>query len=216
MSNSKVIVTVAPTVGMASKKQNPSPPTQPQETADDVYSCYNLGASLVPVHERRPDDQVACDLAIYSDIKHLIRVKCDTVLNNSTDEYTSSYMVHPDINSEYFEIRLSERLKGMERQGGEMRTVDAQTLFASFGGKEIMVATMPSRIRQLVAMIKGPEIKLECQVFSLADVMQDVSLCIEKGLDKVLHFINIVFGFNAFRGTLPHTPRLFVVKQLGL
>jgi len=52
----KVIVTIAPTGGMASKKQNPNIPTQPAEIADDVYRCYNAGASIVAVHARRPDD----------------------------------------------------------------------------------------------------------------------------------------------------------------
>jgi uncharacterized protein (DUF849 family) len=47
METQKVIVTIAPTGGMASKKQNPHIPTQPQEIADDVYRCYNAGASIV-------------------------------------------------------------------------------------------------------------------------------------------------------------------------
>ena len=47
MSKPKVIVTVAPTGGMATKKMNPNLPTQPQEIADDTYRCYNAGASVV-------------------------------------------------------------------------------------------------------------------------------------------------------------------------
>ena len=56
METRKVIVTIAPTGGMASKKQNPNLPTQPQEIADDVHRCFNAGASVVAVHARRPDD----------------------------------------------------------------------------------------------------------------------------------------------------------------
>ena len=33
----KVVVTVAPTGGMASKAQNPNLPTQPEEIADSVH-----------------------------------------------------------------------------------------------------------------------------------------------------------------------------------
>jgi 3-keto-5-aminohexanoate cleavage enzyme len=51
----KVIVTIAPTGGMAHKSQNPHLPTQPDEIARDVYDCYNAGASVVAVHARRPD-----------------------------------------------------------------------------------------------------------------------------------------------------------------
>ena len=45
MKTPKVIVTIAPTGGMASKKQNPNIPTQPQEIADDVCRCFNAGAN---------------------------------------------------------------------------------------------------------------------------------------------------------------------------
>src|SRR5262245_51800072 len=76
----KVIVTIAPTGGMASKKQNPNLPTQPQEIADDVYRCYNAGASLVAVHARRPDDLATCNPDIYRKINALIREKCDIII----------------------------------------------------------------------------------------------------------------------------------------
>jgi 3-keto-5-aminohexanoate cleavage enzyme len=208
MSKKKVIVTIAPTGGMASKKQNPHLPTQPQEIADDVYRCYNAGASVVAVHARRPDDQATCDAAIYSDINRRIRAKCDIVLNNSTGGGINGDMVHPVGDSEYWEIRWAERLKGLEGEGVEMCTLDAQSVFASFGGKEIMVATMPSRIRQLAMMMKERGIKPEWEVFGLADIVQDVSRCIAEGLDEAPHFINLVLGVNAFQGALPYTPRL--------
>ena len=40
---SKVIVTVAPTGGMASKAQNPNLPTQPAEIADSVHKILARG-----------------------------------------------------------------------------------------------------------------------------------------------------------------------------
>ena len=208
MSTSKVIITVAPTGGMASKKQNPNLPTQPQEIADDVYRCYNAGASVVAVHARREDDQATCDPAVYTRINRLIRDKCDIVLNNSTGGGINGDMVHPVGNTDYWEIRWDERLKGLEGEGVEMCTLDAQTIFASFGGKEIMVATMPSRIRQLARMMQERGIKPEWEVFGLADIVQDVSRVIAEGLDSAPHFINIVLGVNAFQGALPYTPRL--------
>jgi uncharacterized protein (DUF849 family) len=80
MSKPKVIVTVAPTGGMANKKQNPNLPTQPQEIADDVYSCYNAGASVVALHARRAsDDEATCDPKVYGRMNELIRSKCDIV-----------------------------------------------------------------------------------------------------------------------------------------
>ena len=82
--SNKVIVTIAPTGGMASKAQNPNLPTQPDEIADDVFRCYNAGASVVAVHARRPDHEATCNPEIYRKINALIRAKCDVVINNST------------------------------------------------------------------------------------------------------------------------------------
>ena len=113
MSKPKIIVTIAPTGGMATKKQNPNLPTQPQEIADDVYRCYNAGASLVAVHARRPDDEATCDPAIYTRINRLIRDKCDIVLNNSTGGGINGDMVRQLANG-LWEILWEERLKGMQ------------------------------------------------------------------------------------------------------
>ena len=81
----KVIVTVAPTGGMAGKQQNPSLPTQPLEIAETVARCCELGASIAALHARgRSDDQATCDPAIYAEINALVRERCDIVINNST------------------------------------------------------------------------------------------------------------------------------------
>jgi len=207
MSKPKVIVTVAPTGGMANKKMNPNLPTQPQEIADDTYRCYNAGASMVAVHARRPDDEATCNPAIYSQINRLIRGKCDIILNNSTGGGINGDMVR-ELDNGLWEIKWEERLKGMEGDGVEMCTLDAQTVIASFDGKEILVATPPSRIRQIAKMMKERGIKPEWEVFGLADIVQDVQRAINEGLDDAPHFINIVIGANAFQGALPYTPRL--------
>ena len=148
MSKRKVIVTIAPTGGMATKKMNPNLPTQPQEIADDTYRCYNAGASLVAVHARRPDDEATCEPSIYTRINRLIRDKCDIILNNSTGGGINGDMVR-ELPNGLWEIQWEERLKGMQGEGVEMCTLDAQTVIASFGGKEILVATPPTWIRQI-------------------------------------------------------------------
>lgn len=207
MTKPKVIVTIAPTGGMATKKMNPHLPTQPREIAEDTYRCYNAGASLVAVHARRPDDEATCNPAIYTEINRLIRDRCDIILNNSTGGGINGDMVRPLPNG-LWEIQWEERLKGMEAEGVEMCTLDAQTVIASFGGKEILVATPPTRIRQIAQMMKDRGIKPEWEVFGLADIVQDVQRCLDEGLDEAPHFINIVIGANAFQGALPYTPKM--------
>ena len=211
MSAPKVIVTIAPTGGMAGKKQNPNLPTQPQEIADDVYRCFNAGASVAALHARRAfDDEATCDPSVYTRMNELIRAKCDIVLNNSTGGGINGDMVH-QLNNGLWEINFSERLKGMEAPGAEMCTLDGQTICASFGGKEILVPTTPKRIRELAEKMKARRIKPEWEVFSLEDIVQDVGRAIAEGLDEPPYFINIVLGVNAFQGALPYTPKILQI-----
>jgi 3-keto-5-aminohexanoate cleavage enzyme len=46
----KVIITVAPTGGMATQEQSPYLPTQPTEIADQVAECVEQGASIAALH----------------------------------------------------------------------------------------------------------------------------------------------------------------------
>eukprot|EP01037_Dinobryon_pediforme_P026653 gene26653-29251_t len=202
-STNKVIVTIAPTGGMAGKKQNPNLPTQPEEIADDVLRCYNAGASMVAVHARRPDDLATCDPAIYRRINGLIREKCDIVINNSTGGGINGDMVREAANG-YPEIMFEERIKGMEA-GAEMCTLDPTTIVASFEGREILMNTSPERCRQLATMMKERGIKPEWEVFSPTHLLQDVQSCIAAGLDERPYFINFVLGVNAFQGEMPYT-----------
>ena len=209
MSKPKVIVTVAPTGGMASKQQNPNLPTTPEEIAADVIRCYNAGASVAALHARRASDQEAtCDPAMYARMNALIREKCDIVLNNSTGGGINGDMVH-QLNNGLWEINFDERVKGMEAPGAEMCTLDAQTICASFGGKEILVPTTPKRTRQLATMMRERGIKPEWEVFSLEDIVQDVNELITAGLDEPPYFVNIVLGCHrGFQGALPYTPKI--------
>jgi uncharacterized protein (DUF849 family) len=206
MASNKVIVTIAPTGGMANKTQNPNLPTQPQEIADDVYSCFNAGASVVAVHARRPDDGATCNPEIYKDINSRIREKCDIIINNSTGGGINGDMVRQAPNG-YHEIMFEERLKGMEA-GAEMCTLDPTTIIANFEGKEILMNTSPSRCRELATKMKQKGIKPEWEVFSPTHLLQDVQACIAAGLDEPPYFINFVLNVNAFQGALPYTPKI--------
>ncbi len=206
MTQRKVIVTIAPTGGMASKKQNPNIPTQPQEIADDVYDCFNAGASVVAVHARRPDDLATCNPEIYSDINNRIRRKCDIVLNNSTGGGVSGDMVR-EIGDGYWEIIWEERLKGMEA-GAEMCTLDPATVVCSFDNKEIVMNTSPTRCRELAVKMRERGIKPEWEVFSPTHLLQDVNALLKEGLDTEPYFINFVLGANGgFQGAMPYTPK---------
>lgn len=200
----KVIVTVAPTGGMASKGQNPNLPTQPDEIAQDVAACAEAGAAIAALHARRPDDQATCNPAIYRAINAKIRERSDIVLNNSTGGGSSGDMLSPRADG-MFELDFDERLGGAEA-GAEMATLDAFTAVDTHGGREILVTTTPSRCEALAKRFRERGIKPEWEVFNPAHIVQDVTRLIEKGYDTPPHFINIVLGTDrGFQGGMPYS-----------
>ena len=206
MPTNKVIVLVAPTGGMAFKSQNPHLPTQPDEIARDVYDCYNAGASVVAVHARLPNDEATCNAEIYRSINEQIRAKCDIVINNSTGGGVHGDMIQ-QIEGGMWDTIWEERLKGMEA-GAEMCTLDACTFVASFGGKEVLLNTSPSRCRYLAEEMKKRGIKPEWEVFSPTHIVQDVNTLIQLGLDEPPYVINMVMNAHrGFQNAMPYNPK---------
>jgi 3-keto-5-aminohexanoate cleavage enzyme len=145
----------------------------------------------------------------------LIRHKCDIVLNNSTGGGINGDMIR-ELPNGLWEIAFEEGIKGIEA-GAEMCTLDAQTICAGFGGKEIPVPTTPKHSRLLAELMQARGIKPEWEVFSLDNILQDVATLIAAGLDKPPYFINMVLGCDrAFQGALPYSPKIlqFMVDHL--
>lgn len=204
MSSRKVMITIAPTGGMAKKSQNPNLPTQPQEIADCISRCCRAGASIAAIHARRADDQATCNAQIYGRINELVRERCDIVINNSTGGGVDGDMLieRPD---GMYESNFEERLKGLDADA-EMATFDGFTAIGSFGGREILGPTTPSQCDRLAARFNERGIKPEWEVFSPAHILQDMSRLIAKGVDKPPYYVNIVLGGErGFQGAMPYT-----------
>jgi uncharacterized protein (DUF849 family) len=207
MQTPKVIVTVAPTGGMATKEQNPNLPTQPAEIAESVHRSYSEGAALVAVHARRPDDQATCDPAIYGRINGLIRERCDIIINNSTGGGVSGDMVRP-LRPGLEEIVFEERLKGAEAPHCEMVTFDCHTIMAQFHGRNLLMVTESERCTQMAKLFQDKGVKPEWEVFSLAHILQDTTRLIQAGFDKAPYYVNMVLNTVGFQGGYPYTPKI--------
>lgn len=215
MTERKVMITVAPTGGMASKAQNHNLPTQPEEIAQSVLKSYKAGACIAALHARRPDDEATCNADIYRDINSRIRENCDIIINNSTGGGSNGDMLveRPD---GLYESSFEERLKGCEA-GAEMATLDGMTFVDVHGGREILVVTPPSRCEILARRMQERGIKPEWEVFSPTHILQDVTRLIEKGYDKPPYYINMVLGADrGFQGAMPYSEDILtaMVKML--
>lgn len=203
----KVIVTVAPTGGMAGKNQNPSLPTQPLEIAETVARCCELGASVAALHARRPaDEQATCDPAIYAEINGLVRERCDIVINNSTGGGIDGDLISAHSIPGLMVQDLDHRLGGADAEP-EMATADCWTDVASFDGNELLIDTSPNKSERLVRHLRERGVKPEWEVMSPAHMVKDMNRLIEQGLDEPPYFVNIVLGILAFQGALPYTPK---------
>lgn len=201
----KVIITVAPTGGVARKEHNPHLPTQPDEIAKTVINCTKLGASVVAIHARLPDHSATCDAAVYEKINRLIREGgSDIILNNSTGGGSDGDMgfVRPD---GIKEIIFSQRLRGCDAPSAEMATFDGFTTIAYYGGEEAIVLTTPTQCETLAKRMKEKNIKPEWEVFTPGHIIDALRL-IEKGYDKPPYYFNMVLGGDRnFQGTMPYS-----------
>ncbi|CAH1660143.1 beta-keto acid cleavage family enzyme [Chelatococcus asaccharovorans] len=207
MSTRKVIITIAPTGGFATKAHTPYVPTQPEEIAEDVRRCVEAGASVAALHARRPDDEATCDGAIYRRINELVRARCDVIINNSTGGGVNGDMVSGS--DRITDVIWSERLKGLDG-GADMCTMDAMTFIATApDGREVVMKTPSSRATALAELMRQKGIKPEWEAFSPTHILQDAARLIAAGYDSAPYFFNLVFGLDtAFQGALPYTPKL--------
>lgn len=81
-----LIISVAITGGMQGKEINPNHPETAEEQVEQTYECYKLGASMVHVHCRKPDNPVAMtsNHHDYIRVNGLIREKCPEIIINNT------------------------------------------------------------------------------------------------------------------------------------
>jgi 3-keto-5-aminohexanoate cleavage enzyme len=203
----KVMITIAPTGGMAKKAQNPHLPTQPEEIAADVARCHKAGAAIVAVHARRPDDEATCNPEIYRAINKRIRERCDIVINNSTGGGADGDMLISRQDG-MFEIDFEQRLKGLDA-GAEMATFDGMTVASSFLGRELLMLTTPGQCDRMAARFRERGIKPEWEVLSPTHILQDMTRLIQKGYDKPPYYVNIVLGMDkAFQGGMAYSSDL--------
>jgi 3-keto-5-aminohexanoate cleavage enzyme len=209
----KVIVTIAPTGGMATKDQNPNLPTQPEEIADQIAECVEAGASIVAIHARRPeDDQATCSPDVYAKINEAVRQRTDVVINNSTGGGVNGDMIKQYDTGE-FRIDFTERMKGLEAPHVEMATFDSETFVIKAGNRELLCKTSPAECDEMAARMTELGIKPEWEVMSHANILQDTKRLINSGFDSQPYWINVVLGLDqAFQGALPYTPR--VLQQM--
>jgi len=97
----KTIITVATTGAWPKKENNPNVPMTPQEIAEDVYQCWQAGASVAHLHMRDAEGNGTMSTEKFIETVALIKAKkCSIVLNlttsgdlNATEETRMAHLV---------------------------------------------------------------------------------------------------------------------------
>jgi 3-keto-5-aminohexanoate cleavage enzyme len=175
-----VVITVAPTGPIASKRDNPTLPTQPEEIAAAVLRAYELGASVAHIHLRDEQDRPTADLAIGRRVMDLIAERCPILMQLSTGVG--------------LDVPFEEREKLVELRP-RMATLNPCSM--SFGSGVFI--NPPDGVRRLAARMQELGVKPELEVYDTGHLEAALRLRDEGLLTEPLQF-SVVLGIAGGAG----------------
>jgi len=184
MPDNRVIITVAQTGALVTKKMNPAVPEQPDEIAQSACDCYNEGAAIIHIHARNPDGSTTGSAAVFRDIHERIRKKCPVILQDSTGGGSN--------------LSVEERTECLEAQP-EMASLNMGTMVRTIGeaaGTPFMNTRM--EIENFVKRMNQFGVKPEMEIYNVS-MIYEANLLIEKGLIQKPYCMSLILGM-AYQG----------------
>jgi uncharacterized protein (DUF849 family) len=183
-----VIVTVAPTGPLTTRKEHPEVPLTPAEIGAAVAEAAEAGAAIAHVHARDEDGLPTADPAVYAEIAKEIRSRCDIVVQASTGVGLT--------------VPWEERLAIVE--SGEVDVTMATLNPASMTFASGTFSNPPEFVERLAHAMHDRDLHPELEVYDFGHV----SLCLElvrSGLIREPLQFSFVMGV---RGGMPGDPAL--------
>ena len=179
----KLMITVAPTGSLPTKKMTPHVPISPAEIIATGCRCEAAGASIFHIHARNPaDESPATQYSIFEEIYRGLQQRTRLILQISTGGRAG--MAYEERN---------ERLN--------LRPEMASLTTGSVNFPNSVYANSPDLIEALAGDMRRLDIKPEMEIFDVSMISNALAL-VEKGLAMApLHF-DFVLGL---RGALPAT-----------
>jgi 3-keto-5-aminohexanoate cleavage enzyme len=183
LDDRKVILTVAPTGGVHGKDKNPNLPEQPEEIAEQVAACEELGASICHLHAG--DEHGENDASRLQEVNDAVRERCDDIVIQNTTGGQSTY---------------DARVQGIRTDPvPEMASLDMGPFNR---GQHIITEHTRNNIDTLAAEMREKGIKPELECFNNGHINEAYRL-IERGALEEPYYLNLVFGHGTFT---PPTP----------
>ncbi len=177
----KLIITAAVTGSLPTKRVTPHVPISPEEIVRDGIACEGVGASVIHLHARNPQDESpATDFAIFESICHGIQTKTRLITQISTGGRAGMA----------YEQRC-ERLK--------LRPEMASLTTGSVNFPDSVYQNSPDLIEALAADMQKFGIKPEMEIFDVSMISNATALLAKGLVAPPLHF-NFVMGL---KGAIP-------------
>jgi 3-keto-5-aminohexanoate cleavage enzyme len=187
------VITIASTGPLASKADNPTLPTQPEEIAAAVAEGYRAGAAVAHIHLRDEHDRPTADLDIARRTMDLISERCPILIQLSTGVG--------------LDVPFEEREKLVELRP-RMATLNPCSM--TFGRGEFR--NPPDGVRRLAARMRELDVKPELEIYDTGHVDACLRLLDEGLLAEPLQF-SIVLGVQGGAAATPDN-LLTMVRRL--
>ncbi|HBH13573.1 MAG: Uncharacterized protein XD91_1447 [Clostridiales bacterium 38_11] len=191
----KLIITIAPTGNVPTKKLNPHSPLTTDEIISDIKKCVALGASIAHIHVRDENMNPTSDRKLFKDVlDRLDEDKVNVIKQVSTGARGGENTV---------EWR------------GQMLDLNAHMASLSTGSSNFpkgINANSFDLIEALASKMYANNLKPEIEVFDTAMLFNAIKLCKKGVLKAPMHF-NFVMGVP---GSMPGTPKnlMFLADNL--
>ncbi|MDD5748445.1 MAG: 3-keto-5-aminohexanoate cleavage protein [Actinomycetota bacterium] len=176
----KVIITVAPTGSIPTRKDTPYLPITPEEVAQETKRSYDAGASVVHLHARNPDTgEPTSDLKIFQRYLEQIKKLCPIITQITTGGGATTLGLTPQ-----------ERLKAVEELRPDSASLNAGSM--NFGRK--IFPNPPDVMEAFAKRMKELEVKPEFEIYDVSMINNVSQWIIKAGLADLPYRFSLVMG----------------------
>jgi 3-keto-5-aminohexanoate cleavage enzyme len=192
-----VIITVAPTGSIPTRKDNPNLPITAEEVAEETRRAYEAGAAVVHLHARDPDTGApSSDLSIFRDYLAAVRDACPVITQITTGGGATTLGLNPE-----------DRLKPVEELRPDSASLNAGSM--NFGRK--LFPNTPDIMELYAGRMKALGVMPEFEAYDLS-MIQNVDHWIRRAdiLDPPYQFS---FVMGVMGGIPPTFKNLLAMKE---
>ncbi len=207
----KLIICVCPTGSWLMKDFNPNVPIQPEEIGEEVYRCWNEGASIVHIHARDKEGHATSNPNVFREIDRCIREKgCNIILQHSISPGRGpGQVVKSNLKDVPENMVFGAVDKGFEalEPNLEMASLDIGVSVLTGTNEERVYLWTRAFVEKAAKIMLEKGIKPEPEVYTIGG-MVEVNDLIGKGLLAKPYWISFCLGMErTIQDVTPFTPK---------